>query len=261
MKRGIEMLERFQKYRFLFEELVKRDFKVKYKGTFLGVVWSILSPLLNFLVMKIVFTEFFGRTTAHYSIFLFSGNIIYAYFSEATRSGMMALRQNANIISKVNVPKYLFIFAKNVQTFISFLLNIVVFFIFVALDDIPFSSRFFMLIFPIISFLIFNIGCGLILSALYMFFMDMRYLYDVVLRIVLYMSAIFYNVEVYSLDVQRLFLLNPIYVHIKYLRCIVIDGIIPSFGYHVLMIGVSLLTFLVGALIYKKYNNKFLYYI
>ena len=82
------MIVKLKKYQFLFEELVKRDFKKKYKRTILGMAWSILSPLMTLLVMKLVFTQFFGLTTVHYTIYLFCGNLVFSYFSESTSLGM-----------------------------------------------------------------------------------------------------------------------------------------------------------------------------
>ena len=108
---------------FLFEELVKRDFKKRYARTALGILWSVLNPLLQLLVMRLVFTHFFGREIPNYTTYLFSGMIIFNYFSESTREGMMSLADNSNIFTKINVPKYLFLFAKNTQSFINFVLN------------------------------------------------------------------------------------------------------------------------------------------
>ena len=124
------MYDKLSRHRFLFEELVKRDFKKKYKRTVLGMAWSVLSPLLTLLVMKLVFTQFFGRTTAHYTIYLFCGNLIFSYFNEATSQGMGSLMGNAGIFTKVNVPKYLFLLSKNVQTLINFGLTLCVFCVF-----------------------------------------------------------------------------------------------------------------------------------
>ena len=106
------MIEKIKKHQFLFEELVKRDFKKKYKRTVLGMAWSILSPLLTLLVMRLVFTQFFGRNTPHYTIYLFCGNLVFAFFNESTTQGMSSLMSNASIFTKVNVPKYLFLFSK-----------------------------------------------------------------------------------------------------------------------------------------------------
>ena len=121
-------LQTLNKNRFLFSELVKRDFKQKYKRTVLGMDWSVLSPLLNLLVMSLVFTQFFGRNTPHYTIYLFCGNLVFSYYRESTNGGMNALMANAHIFTKVNVPKYLFLLSKNVSSLINFGLNLCVFF-------------------------------------------------------------------------------------------------------------------------------------
>lgn len=164
------MVRKVKKYQFLFEELVKRDFRKKYKRTVLGMTWSVLSPLLNLLVMRLVFTQFFGRTTAHYTIYLFCGNLVFSYFNESTSQGMASLMGNAGIFTKVNVPKYLFLFSKNVQTLINFGLTLSVFFVFCVLDGITFTWKLVCLLYPILCLVLFNVGVGLILSALFVFF-------------------------------------------------------------------------------------------
>lgn len=248
-------------HRFLFEELVKRDFRKKYKRTVLGMGWSLLSPLLMLLVMSMVFTRFFGRDTPHYIIYLFCGNLVFTYFSESTKSGMRALTDNAKIFTKVTVPKYLFLFSKNIQTFISFLLTLVVFFLFVAIDGLPFTWKFICLLYPIICLVLFNIGVGLILSALYIFFRDTAYLYDVFVRLLTYLSAIFYTIDRYSAAIQNLFLLNPVYLFIRYFRKIVIESTIPTVWFHLLMAADVMIVLGIGCWIYKKYNTRFLYYV
>ena len=255
------MLKRWKQYRFLFEELVKRDFKKKYKRTILGMGWSLLSPLLMLLVMRLVFTQFFGRNTPHYTTYLFCGNLIFSYFSEATKSGLSSLMENAKVFTKVTVPKYLFLFSKNVQTFISFLLTLVIFFLFVAIDHLPFTWKFICLLYPICMLILFNIGVGLILSAMYVFFRDMKYLYDVFLKLLGYMSAIFYTIDKYSAMGQNLFLLNPVYLFIRYFRKIVIEATIPSVWFHLLMLADVTIVLAIGCWVYKKYNHKFLYYV
>ena len=173
------MIKKAKHYQFLFEELVKRDFKKKYKRTVLGMAWSILSPLLQLAVMTLVFTQFFGRNTPHYMIYIFCGNLVFSFFSDATKGGMSTIMGNSGIFTKVNVPKYLFLLSRNVQAFINFSLVLIVFFIFVALDRLPFTWKFICLLYPIGCLILFNIGVGMILSALFIFFRDIQYLYDV----------------------------------------------------------------------------------
>lgn len=255
------MLEKMKKYRFLFEELVKRDFKKKYKRTVLGMLWSVLAPLLQLLVMKIVFTQFFGKNMEHYTTYLFCGTLIFAYFNESTSQGMSSLMSNSSIFTKVNVPKYLFLFSKNVQTLINFGLTLVVFFFLCILDGVTFTWKFLLLVYPICCLVLFNIGVGLILSALYVFFRDIQYLWTIFTQLLMYMSAVFYTIDQYNETVQCLFLLNPIYLFIRYFRKIVIDGSVPVLGFHLLMMFDALAAFGIGCLIYKKNNTKFLYYV
>lgn len=254
-------IRQVKKYQFLFSELVKRDFKKKYKRTILGMFWSILSPLLQLAVMAVVFTKFFGRNTEHYIIYLFSGNLIFSFYKDSTNGGMHALMSNANIIKKINVPKYLFMLSKEVSSCINFGLTLIIYFIFVAIDGIPFSFRFFLLLYPVACLLIFNIGVGFILSALFVIFKDIQYLYDIFTQLLMYLSAIFYTVSVYPEKIQKLFYFNPVYVYITYFRRIVIDGVIPGVKYHLLCIGYAVAVLIIGMAIYKKYNYKFMYYI
>ena len=257
----ISILDKLKKHQFLFEELVKRDFKQKYKRTVLGMGWSILSPLLTLLVMKLVFTQFFGRNMPHYTTYLFAGNLMFSYFREATTGGMNALMANKHIFTKVNVPKYMFLLTKNVSAVINFGLTLLVFFLFAAIDGVTFSWKFITILYPILCLMVFNIGVGLILSALFVFFRDISYLYDVFTMLLMYMSAIFYTVDSYAPAVQRLFLLNPVYCAIKYVRLIVLEGTIPSVQFHLLLLFYAAMAMLLGGLIYKKKNHEFLYYV
>ncbi len=255
------MIGKLKKYQFLFEELVKRDFKKKYKRTVLGMAWSVLSPLMTLFVMKLVFTQFFGRTMDHYTIYLFAGNLVFSYFNEATTQGMSSLMGNAAIFSKVNIPKYLFLLSKNVQTLINFGLTLVVFFAFCVLDNIQFTWKFILLSYPIVCLLLFNIGVGLILSALFMFFRDIQYLWSVFTMLLMYMSAIFYTIDSYSYTTQCLFLLNPVYLFIRYFRKIVLDAAIPTVWFHLLMAANVCIVLAIGSWMYKAYNTRFLYYV
>ena len=194
-----------KRHRFLFEELVKRDFKKKYKRTILGMGWSMLMPLLTLLVMKLVFGQFFGRNMNHYTTYLFCGNLLFCWFSEATNHGMSSLYSNASIFTKVNVPKYLFLFAGSVQTLINFALTLLVFFVFCAFDHVEFTWKFVLLAYPVVTLMLFNVGMGLVLSALFIFFRDIDYLWRVFLQLLMYGSAIFYTIEKFPPEMQLAF--------------------------------------------------------
>ena len=252
---------KINRYKFLFEELVKRDYKKRYKRTILGMIWSILSPLLMLTVIAVIFGNFFGRTIEHYVIYLFSGQVIYSYFLEATNEGMLALVSNSSIFSKINVPKYLFLFSKNVSALINFGIILVIYFCFIAADGVGFTWNFLLLVYPIICLVFINLGIGLILSALYIFFKDIQYLYSLFTRVIMYGSAIFYSIDILPQHLQTLFYCNPIFVCITYFRSIVLHNTVPDLWLHLLLAGYALVLFGIGCCVYKKYNYKFLYYV
>ncbi len=240
---------------------MKRDFKKKYKRTVLGMGWSMLMPLLTLLVMKLVFGQFFGRNIDHFTTYIFCGNVIFCWFSESSGLGMRSLFGNAAIFSKVNVPKYLFLLSGSVQTLINFLLTMLVFLFFCWLDDVTFTWRFVMLAYPVATMLVFNIGIGLVLSALYVFFRDMDYIWGVATQLLMYGSAIFYSVDGMSPKAQMVFACNPVYRHIAYFREVVLGGAVPDLETHLTLACFALVALAVGAFMYKHYNTRFLYYV
>ena len=186
---------------------------------------------------------------------------MFAYFSESTTQGMSSLVSNAPIFTKVNIPKYLFLLSKNVQTLINFGLTLGIFFIFCVLDHITFTWKLIFLLYPILCLLLFNIGVGLVLSALFVFFRDVQYLWSVFTQLLMYASAIFYDIDGYSLTVQCLFLCNPVYLFIRYFRKIVLDATVPTVWFHLLMLADVVIVLGLGCWMYKRYNTKFLYYV
>ena len=174
---------------------------------------------------------------------------------------MLALVNNASIFSKVNVPKYLFLFSKNISAIINFLIILLIYFFFVVLEGISFTWESIFLIYPIICLIIINVGIGLILSALYIFFRDIQYLYRIFTQIVMYGSAIFYSIDILPQNLQALFYCNPIFVCITYFRSIVLHNTVPDLWLHLLLAGYAIVLFGIGCWVYKKYNYKFLYYV
>jgi len=117
-----------------------------------------------------------------------------------------------------------------------------------------------LLIYPIITLMIFNIGVGLVLSALFVFFKDAQYLYDIFTMLLMWLSAILYNIDGFSIQTQRLFLLNPVFTHIHYFRLIILNGVVPAWHIHVICALYALGAVGVGAFFYKRYNYRFIYY-
>jgi len=243
-------------YRFLLSELVRRDFVKKYKRTTFGILWSALSPLLLLLTMDLVFGTFFGRNMPHYTIYLFCGLLLFNYFSNTTRGAMTVLYSNASIYSKVPVPKHFFLTSHAVANFINFLVSLAVFFIFVAADGIHFRGNFVLLIYPIVCLFLINYGIGMFLSTLYIFFRDINYLYPVLCRIIMYASAIFYDVNILPGIMRRLLLCNPLYMCIDYFRQLIIHSTVPSISYHLVLTGMTLFCMLFGWFTYRISRDR-----
>ena len=254
-------LGQLQTYRFLFEELVKRDFKKKYKRTSLGMAWSMLMPLCTLGVMYVVFSHIFGRNVPHFAIYLFCGNVLYSWFSESTKLGMQSLVSNVAIFSKVPVPKVLFLLARNAQTLINFSLTLVVFFGFCLLSDVSVTWKYLLLVYPVFTLLMLNVGVGLALASFYFFFRDLDYIWSVFLQLLMYASAIFYSVKMLPEKMQALFAWNPIYAHIAYFRSIAIDGAIPGLTAHLVLLAWGVGAVAVGYLVYRHSDERFMYYV
>lgn len=227
----------------------------------LGMGWSILNPLLQLLVLKLVFTQLFGRDRMFYSTYMFAGVVIFTFFSESTKSGMRSLVKNKGIINKVFVPKYLFLLSQNVSAVISFLLTLVVFLGLAAVDGIPFSPRLFLLAYPVASIIALSLGVGMILSIMFVYFRDIEYLYGIFIMLLRYLSAIFYYTDKFSPQVQNLFMLNPLYDTIQYIRLLVIDGQIPPLGLHVVLLAYPAVMLAIGGYLYIEKNQEFLYHL
>ena len=141
------------------------------------------------------------------------------------------------------------------------MLTLCVFFVFCALDHVSFTWRFVLLAYPVLTLLVFNMGIGLILSALYMFFRDLDYLWGVFLQLLMYGSAIFYTIDKMPAKAKLVFAFNPVYRHIAYFREIVLSGSVPSLETHLTLAGFAIVAFTIGAWMYRHYNTRFLYYV
>lgn len=252
--------EKVKQYRFLFEELTKRDFKKKYKRTLLGVLWSIISPFLTFLVQYFVFGYIFHRLDSGFVIYLLTGTLMFNFFTNATTNGMFSMYSNGAILSKVKVPKSLFVLSSNSAATFNFLLTLIVYFAFMIFCKITFGLHLLLIIYPILCLIIFNIGMSYILSALFVFFRDMQYLYQIFTMLLMYMSAIFYEVKHFPEELRFIFNVNPIYHYISYMRQLVMQASVPSLTEHIICLSFALGMLGIGYFVHSKTEQKFVYY-
>lgn len=247
--------------RFLLAELIRRDFIQKYKRTSFGIIWSALSPLLLLVTMKLIFGSFFGRNLPHYTTYLFSGLLLFRYFSGSTRASMKIIYSSASIYMKVPVPKLYFLISHSVAELIDFLISLVVFFVFVYYDGISFSFNFFLLLYPIICLYFINLGAGILLGSIFVFFRDIKYIWPIVTRVIMYSSAIFYHPIILPGIIRRVVTCSPLYMCINYFRQLIIDGVVPTTAYHIILLVMTVLCMTIGCFTYRVCREKIPLYV
>ena len=270
MTRIKNIISNFKRYFFLMEQLIIRDFKVKYKRSVLGVVWSLLYPVLMLAVMALVFSHMFrfGTPGASYLVYLMTGLIMFNYFNEASSNAMTSVVTNFGLLNKVYIPKYIFPLAKCLFVGINFLLTLIPWFAInilthFGLGDYPATINWYYLVLPYIflCLFLFTVGVGLFLSCVSVFLRDVFYIYGIILTIWQYFTPIFYTLDILPESLQLLFKFNPLYQYITAARGIVLYGVCPSIMRLLMLLVISLVTLLIGGIVFKKNQDKFIYYI
>ena len=199
----IQFFNNFLKYKYLMGQLVKKNIKLRYRRSYLGMLWTLIEPLLTMIVLSVVFGSLLGRNSTDaafagvpFPIYVLTGRLLYSFFSSATNSAMRSIRTNGAMIKKVYVPKYIYPFSGILANFIIFLISLVV-----LVGVMVFFLNLFIL----------STGVGMILSTLCVFFRDIEYLWSVMLMLIMYCSAIFYFASNMSGDTQKLVKLNPLF--------------------------------------------------
>lgn len=264
------IMANFKKYKFLMSQLILRDFKIKYKRSVLGVVWSLLYPILMMAVMALVFSNMFRFQVegVSYLVYLLTGIITFQYFSEASNLAMTSVVNNFTLINKVYIPKYIFPLAKCLFVGINFLLSLIPWFLIIiltqfGLGNYPASINIYYLILPFIflCLLLFTVGMGFFLSCVSVFLRDVFYIYGIVLTIWQYFTPIFYSIEIIPAKLQFFFQFNPLYQFLDAARTIVLYGQCPSALNLVLCAVYAIIAMVVGCIVFKKNQDKFIYYI
>lgn len=245
------------------KQLILRDFKVKYKRSILGILWSLLYPVLTMSVMALVFTNFFKMTLPgiNYLVYLISGLVIFNYYSEATNLAMSSVVANFTLINKVYIPKYIFPLEKCIFTLINFALSLVPMYAIIILTATPLS--FYHLFLPLIYILLFVFcaGMGFILSTVSVFLRDMFYIYGVFLTLLQYLTPIVYDISYIPDGFAALLRLNPLYWYVTASRSIILYSTFPSLTTWLFCIMFAALFLALGIFIFKRSQNKFIYYV
>lgn len=295
-EKGKGSIKNLKKYKNLLVELVRKNIKLQYRGSILGLFWTCLQPLLTMVVLSFVFSMIFGKNSvANYPVYLLTGRLLFDFYSGSTKKAMRSIRGNASIIKKVYVPKYAYPFSNIVSTFITFAISlidlvvVIAFFnIFIPGKAIYITPCVLLAIIPIIVLAVLSTGVGFILATLQVFFRDIEYLYDVFCLLLFYMTPIVYTVDRLKLGAASVVLkANPLYGIITAFRACVTGqtglagqkGLEATYGpghltkaFHLAINTMTSWTFVyavifafvalgIGILVFKKKQDKFILHI
>lgn len=219
------VFDNFMKYRFLLVELVKKDIKLKYRNSYLGLLWTLLEPLLTMFVLTLVFSGLLGRGDRLYPIYILTGRLLYTYFSSTTKSALKSIRSNSGMIKKVYVPKYMYPVSSVISGYIIFVLSLIVLVVVGAILRVKPTVYLFQAVVPLVLLFFMTLGVSMILATFAVFFRDLEYLWSIALMLIMYASAIFYHVDDLNKPyIERLLKLNPLYALILNFRNTVLYG-------------------------------------
>ena len=241
---------------FLLEEIVKKNFSSKYKGSVLGILWSFLKPLLMMITLTIVFSTLFNNSIENYPVYLLSGRCIFDFFSFATNVSMNAIKGNQNILKRTPAPKIIFILGGVLSELLNFMISLIILLAVMIVTKSTFPITIPLSIIPIISLLFLITGIGLILSIVCVYFTDIQHLWGVITMIIMYGCAIFYPMNIIPEPYHKFMILNPIYWIIEQFRDLALYGIIPDFLNMLNAFLFSIIILIFGIIIFKKYEQK-----
>lgn len=271
VKHDVEM---YKKYKNLLQELTRKNVKLKYRNSWLGIFWSFLQPLLNMIVLSVVFGALFGKKNPEYicyPIYLFTGRLVFDFFKTATKQAMISFRKNMAIIKKVYVPKYMYPLSSILSTFVTFAISLLCYicvWIFFKTTGInggsnlrltPYALLFFV---PMILALMFSAGVGLILSVVTVYFKDIEYIWDVLTRLLLYMVPIIYPLSRITTPWTIVVIkINPLYSFIELFRQSVLYGQIFSWKILLYAFATSFITLIVGILVFNWKSDDIVFHL
>ncbi len=248
--------ERIQQYWFVIRELTSREIKRRYARSRLGIVWSVLSPLLTMAVLSLVFSRLWERSIENFPIYYLTAYILWQLFTNSTNHAMTALVDNKNMLIKVKFPMRIFVLSRAYTALVNFFYSLIGFAAMICVFRTwPDWKMFFS---PVIVFFLclFSLGVAYILATLNVFFGDIRYLYSVFLTLLMYLSALFYPVDRLGNAMQLVVRINPIFEFFDSMRDLVLYHTMPTLAQMLYIAAWSVGMFLLGTLIFNRNQNR-----
>ena len=250
-----------QKYRFLIRQLVARDFRTKYKRSVLGIFWSFLNPLFMMLVQYFVFSTIFKSDIPNFAAYLIVGTVMFNFFNEACGMALGSIVGNASLITKVYMPKYIYPLTRVMSSMVNLVISLIPLLIVCIITGVEFHRSAVLALFFLICLTVFSLGLGLLLSAAMVFFRDTQFLWGVLSMMWMYATPIFYPETILPEEFKFVLQVNPLYHFLKNTRLCILSGISPEPAVYVQCLLMALGALLIGALVFRKAQDRFVLYL
>ncbi|SDB30153.1 ABC transporter permease [Eubacterium oxidoreducens] len=250
-----------KQYWYVIRELTGREIKRKYARSYLGIIWSVLNPLLTMIVLSAIFSTMFKRSIENYPVYYLTGWIIWQLFSEATRSSLTVLVDNKNLLIKTKIPRIVFVLSRCYTALVNFAFSCIAYVFIIAIFQLTPDITWLLFFVDMAFILILSIGMGALLSILYVFFADVKHLYGVFLTMLMYLSAIFYPVDSLPGWMQSVLGVNPIYIFIDFARSAIMEYEVPDPIIWIKMIVWSIVVFAIGITVFRRRQNDVMIHI
>ena len=255
---------KMRKNRYILGAIVTKNFKSQYRNSVLGVVWTVLNPLLNMIVMALIFSEMFGRKAAvgNYAVYLFAGNLIFSIMRQATSQSLTSIVDNSGLIKKVKISYSVFPISNTCLSLVNFGMSFIALLGIMLFEGETFHWTIVLTLTIVPAVLMFSLGIGLILASLYVFFRDIKHIYGVVLTLWTYLTPLFYTADSLKKPaIIKLIELNPMTQYVTMFRDIIQWGTVPGWGTYLYAYAFGLGMWGIGYLIYRLLRKKFILYI
>lgn len=251
----------FKRDYFILSSLVGKDFKLKYRRSALGVLWSVLNPLFMMIILSLVFSYFFRFQIERFPVYLILGNTLFQFMNDGTTMAMDSILSSAPLIKKIRINKLIFPLEKVMFALVNFGVSLIaVFAVMIYFQVIPTWN---MLLLPVLIAMLFffTLGIGLVLAALAVFFRDVVHLWGVLITAWTYLTPLFYPVDILPAWAVPVMNCNPMYYYVNFFRDIMLYGTMPpveEFLMCILFAGVFLV---IGLTVFKCTQKKFILYV
>ncbi|MCL2757642.1 MAG: ABC transporter permease [Coriobacteriia bacterium] len=246
---------------FVLQSLVSKDFKLKYRRSVLGVLWSVLNPLLMMIVLSAVFSFVFQRDIDNFPLYLILGQTVFNFMITSTTSSMTSIIDASSLIKKIRINKTLFPLEKVAFEVLNFAISLIaVVMVMVYFKVMPTVSILFLPLL-LIYLVFFCAGLCLLLSSLAVFFRDVIHLWTVVTLAWMYVTPIFYPYDILPEFMQSIMQFNPMYHFVTYFREIALWHVIPSLERNLVCLGCAVIMFALGMFVFRKLQKRFILYV